>query len=241
MPATDIHKVVLDLMRHAEVLETEDNSDYVYTAAKFETRQLPEETSIVEDLPDDNKVKQYAIQRGLLGNYPLLHINNSMYNARLVVPFMYNNQLVGWTGRHINPPNKETAKYLLNMQSGYVFNIDKFVDTDREVVVVVEGVFDAILIDGISVLGNGVTAEQAHLIDKLNKRVILCPDRDDAGKELIDKAIELGWEISFPPWSSDCKDAADAVNKYGRLLTLASIIKHASDNKIKNQVKAKML
>ena len=29
------------------------------------------------------------------------------------------------------------------MQSGYVFNIDKFVDTDREFVVVVEGVFDA--------------------------------------------------------------------------------------------------
>ena len=164
-----------------------------------------------------------------------------MYNARLVVPFMYNNQLVGWTGRHINPPNKETAKYLLNMQSGYVFNIDKFVDTDREVVVVVEGVFDAILIDGISVLGNGVTAEQAHLIDKLNKRVILCPDRDEAGKDLIDKAIELGWEISFPPWSKECKDAADAVTKYGRLLTLASIVKHASSNKIKNQVKAKML
>ena len=126
------------------------------------------------------------------------------------------------------------------MQSGYVFNIDKFVDTDREFVVVVEGVFDAILIDGISVLGNGVTAEQAHLIDKLNKRIILCPDRDKAGKELIDKAIELGWEVSFP-WSADCKDAPDAVNKYGRLLTLASIVKHASDNKIKNQVKAKML
>ena len=83
------------------------------------------------------------------------------------------------------------------MQSGYVFNIDKFVDTDRDFVVVVEGVFDAILIDGISVLGNGVI-EQAHPIDKLNKRVILCPDRDSAGKDLIEKAIELGWEISFP-------------------------------------------
>ena len=33
-----------------------------------------------------------------------------------------------------------------------MFNIDKFVDTDRDFVVVVEGVFDAILIDGISVL-----------------------------------------------------------------------------------------
>ena len=164
-----------------------------------------------------------------------------MYNARLVVPFMYNNKPVGWTGRHVNPPNKETAKYLKNQQSGYVFNIDRFVDSNRDFVIVTEGVFDAILIDGISVLGNGVTAEQAHLIDKLNKRVILCPDRDDAGKDLIEKAVELGWEVSFPPWHKDCKDAADAVAKYGRLLTVNSIIKFASDNKVKIQVQAKML
>jgi hypothetical protein len=237
----DIHKVVLDLMKHAEELEIEDSTEYVYTAASFKTHKLPEETTLVEDLPDGHKVKQYAIERGLLGNFPLLHINNSMYNARIVVPFMYNNQLVGWTGRHINPPNKETAKYLLNMQSGYVFNIDKFVDTDRDFVIVTEGVFDAILVDGISVLGNGVTAEQAHLIDKLNKRVILCPDRDDAGKDLIDKAIELGWEVSFPPWHPSCKDAADAVQRYGRLLTLKSIVDNASNNKLKIEVKAKML
>ena len=237
----DIHKVVLDLMKHSEELEIEDSTEYVYTAANFKTHKLPDETTLVEDLPDGHKVKQYAIERGLLGNFPLLHINNSMYNARIVVPFMYNNQLVGWTGRHINPPNKETAKYLLNMQSGYVFNIDKFVDTDRDFVVVTEGVFDAILIDGISVLGNGVTAEQAHLIDKLNKRVILCPDRDDAGKDLIEKAVELGWEVSFPPWHSDCKDAADAVQRYGRLLTLKSIVDNATNNKLKIGVKAKML
>jgi hypothetical protein len=237
----NIHTVVLDLMKHSEELEIEDSTEYVYTAASFKTHKLPEETTLVEDLPDGHKVKQYAIDRGLLGNFPLLHINNSMYNARLVIPFMYNNQLVGWTGRHVAPPNKETAKYLLNMQSGYVFNIDKFVDSDRDFVVVVEGVFDAILIDGISVLGNGVTAEQAHLIDKLNKRVILCPDRDSAGKDLIEKAIELGWEVSYPSWHKDCKDAADAVQRYGRLMTLKSIIDNATSNKIKIQVKAKML
>ena len=47
-------------------------------------------------------------------------------------------------------------------------------------------------------MGNSVTAEQAHLIDRLGKRVILCPDRDTAGKELIEQALELGWEVSFP-------------------------------------------
>ena len=121
-----------------------------------------------------------------------------------------------------------------------MFNIDRFVNSERDFVIVTEGVFDAILIDGVSVLGNGVTPEQAHLIDKLNKRVILCPDRDEAGKDLIDKAIELGWEVSFPleRWYQRCPDA---VEHYGRLLTVNSIIKYATDNKIKIQVQAKML
>ena len=127
------------------------------------------------------------------------------------------------------------------MTSGYVFNIDRFADSKREIVIVTEGVFDAIMIDGIAVLGNHVTPEQAHLIDKLGKRIILCPDRDKAGKELIEEALALGWEVSFPPWDDDIKDAADAVNKYGRLLTVSSIIKHATANTVKIKVKANML
>ena len=122
-----------------------------------------------------------------------------------------------------------------------MFNVDAFANNEREIVIVTEGVFDAILIDGVSVMGNSVTAEQAHLIERLGKRVILCPDRDSAGKDLIEQALELGWEVSFPPWHADCKDAADAVAKYGRLLTVASIIKYATNNKIKSQVKMRML
>ena len=153
----DIHKVVLDLMKYSEELEIDDSTEYVYTAASFKTQQLPEETTLVEHLDDGHPVKEYAKQRGLLGNFPLMHINTSLYKKRLVVPFMYNNELIGWTGRHINPPNKETAKYLLNTQPGYVFNIDRYVESDRDFVIVVEGVFDAILIDGISVLAVSYT------------------------------------------------------------------------------------
>jgi len=238
----EIHEVVLSLMKHGDELDIDENVDsYVYSASNFDVVSLPDSVKLVETLDDDHKVKQYAIERGLLGNYPLLFIDNKLYSSRLVVPFMYNNQLVGWTGRHVNPPDKATPKYLLNMQSGYVFNLDQFVQSNRDFVIVTEGVFDAILVDGISVLGNGVTSEQAHLIDKLNKRVILCPDRDSAGKELIEQAIELGWEVSFPTWASDIKDAADAVDRYGRLLTVKSIVDNATDNKIKIQVQAKML
>ena len=125
------------------------------------------------------------------------------------------------------------------MQGGYVFNIDRFADSKRQIVIVTEGVFDAILVDGVAVQGNSVGAEQAHLLDKLSKRIILCPDRDDAGNEFIEQALALDWEVSS--WHVDCKDAPDAVQRYGRLATVSSIIKHATGNKLKARVKAKMI
>jgi len=237
----DIHKVTIELLKFAEELETESTTDYVYNLQKFNTEQIPETAMAVDDLPEDHAVKEYARQRGLLGLYPLLYFDEKLYKQRLVVPFTYNNEVVGWTGRHISPPDKQTPKYLHKMQPGYVFNIDRFADSKREIVIVTEGVFDAILIDGVAIQGNSVGPEQAHLIEKLGKRIIVCPDRDEAGIELMLQAAELGWEVSFPPWHVDCKDAADAVQRYGRLATVSSIIKHATTNKLKIEVKAKML
>jgi hypothetical protein len=240
-PQDKIHKVQVEILKHSEHLEHQ-LEPYVYSMRKFDVVDLPTDVTQIEDLPLEHEVRQYARQRGLEGIYPLLYFpNDPLYAKRLVVPFTFNGEVIGWTGRHISPPDKATPKYLHKMPSGYVFNIDRFADSDREIVIVVEGVFDAIGVDGIAVMGNHVTPEQAHLIERLGKRVILCPDRDKAGKELIDEALALGWEVSFPPWHKDIKDAADAVAKYGRLLTVASIIKHSTNNKIKAQVKAKML
>jgi hypothetical protein len=238
---TDIHAVQVELMKHSEELENVDDNNYVYSLRKFEPIDMPENVHAVEDLPDDHPVKQYAYERGILGLYPLLYFDTFPYKRRLIVPFMYDNEFIGFTGRHIAPPDKETPKYLHSLPAGYVFNVDRFAETEREVVIVTEGVFDAILVDGISVLGNNVTAEQAHLIDKLNKRVILCPDRDKAGKELIQQAVALGWEVSFPPWAPDIKDAADAAQRYGRLATVQSILNYATNNTVKIQVKTRML
>jgi hypothetical protein len=238
----EINSVQLDLIRHSDLLEAIKTDSHVYNLAKFETVNLPQDVVRIQDLPDGHELKEYARQRGVLGIYPLLHFPETAYKKRVVVPFTYNGELVGWTGRHISPPeNKQVPKYLHKMTTGYVFNIDRFANDTRNIVIVVEGVFDAILIDGVAVLGNSITAEQAHLISNLGKRVILCPDRDKPGKQLIAQATELDWEVSFPPWADDIKDAADAVNKYGRMLTVASIIKHATDNKIKIQVKTKLL
>lgn len=236
---TELHAVHMELMKHGEELQNITNQDYVFSFNKFDVVELPEEAVDISELSESHEVVKYAKQRGVFGLCPLLWFNNTLYKRRLVVPFMYNDELVGWTGRHINPPDKSTPKYYHQLPKGYVFNIDKFAGTERNVVIVTEGVFDAIMIDGVSILGNRVTAEQAHLIEQLNMRVIVCPDKDQAGNELIEQAMALGWEVSFPPWEN-CKDAADACAKYGRLATVASIIKHATNNTIKIKVKMRM-
>ena len=238
---SELHTVQIELLKHGEELDVANPDEYVYNISKFNTVELPENTQMIDELPEEHELTQYARDRDILGLYPLLHFPDMANKRRLIVPFMYNGELVGWTGRHVNPPSKDTPKYLHNMPPGFVFNIDKFAGSDRDIVIVTEGVFDAILVDGVSVMGNSVTAEQAHLIEKLGKRVILCPDRDTAGKQLINQAMELGWEVSFPEWAADCKDAADACHKYGRLATVHSIISCATDNQTKIKVRTKML
>lgn len=237
-----IHQAQVELLKHSDELETAElDSDYAFNFTKFNVVALPENTVMLDSLPEEHELVQYAKSRGIWGLYPLLHFPDIVYKRRLVVPFTYNGDVVGWTGRHVSPPDKNTPKYYQNMPSGYVFNIDRFSGSQREIVIVTEGIFDAILVDGVSVIGNTVTSDQAHLIQQLGKRVIVCPDRDEAGKQLIEQAVALGWEVSFPPWAATIKDASDACATYGRLATVASIIKHATNNKLKIQVKTKIL
>ena len=72
----------------------------------------------------------------------------------------------------------------------------------------------------------------------LKKEVIVVPDADSAGMDLVKTAIRRGWSVSFPPWEG-CKDTADAAVKYGRLFTVRSIIDSAETNTTKIQLLAK--
>lgn len=238
--ASEIQAVMFSLIKHAAVLETPPDTLGSLEFSKFNPVQLPEHTQLVNDLPDHHAVKQYAASRGLYGLCDLLYFDESLYKKRLVIPYTYQGKLVGWTARHIAPANKQTPKYLSNSQPGYVFNTDA-VSEQSQALLVTEGVVDAVLLGGVSVLGNSVNQHQAELINKLNKRVIVCPDRDRAGRVLTEQALELGWAVSFPPWFTGCKDAAQATERYGRLATLNSILVHATQNKIKAEVMMRMM
>jgi DNA primase len=106
---------------------------------------------------------------------------------------------------------------------------------------VTEGIFDALSIDGVALMHNDISSDQALLLSTLNKQLILVPDRDKTGLALCDKALELGYSVSLPNWDSDVKDVNDAVVKYGKLPTLLSILQCATNSKIKIEMQRKKI
>ena len=83
--------------------------------------------------------------------------------------------------------------------------------------IVCEGSIYAIHIEGVALLGSELKDQQALLINRLGKQVIVIPDPDSKGKKLVEQAIDQGWSVSMPEWSMDINDVGDAVDRYGRI------------------------
>jgi len=171
--------------------------------------------------------------------YDFMYSEDSYFNfdQRLIIPFYWRGDVVGYTGRLFEPSDK--VKYVTEVQPGYVFNMDAQ-DWSRKFVLVTEGPFDAITTSGVSILGSEINDIQRELIEGLNRQIIVVPDRDRPGEKLINQAIEFGWGVAFPEWHDSVEDTADAVLKYGRLFTMKSILKSTETNKLKIDLKRKM-
>lgn len=151
------------------------------------------------------------------------------YENRVIIPFFYQNRIVGNTARRISDGK---PKYLSDQHPNFVFNFDKQTENQRYIFVV-EGPFDALSIDGVALLTNDISDQQARIISSLDAEIIVIPDQDEAGMNLIKKAIEYDWSVSFPNWSDDIKDVAEAVQKYGKLFVVVDAIKTAYRGPIK--------
>lgn len=206
---------------------------------------LPIMTWLENGVDDPNllQVAEYAIGRGFTklddlywSPYTFKNLNN-----RLLIPYHYNGKIVGFTSRlTITPPEGVyIPKYYQQSPTDFVFNLDEQVNT-RKIVIVNEGVFDAYITGGVGILGE-MNQTKADIINRLGKRVIVSPDRDKKGWDLVNYAIENNWEVSFPKWQRGIKDASQAAEKYGKLLTVHSIIAGATEGKDRITVKWKLM
>lgn len=177
--------------------------------------------------PDFLAVAEYALSRGVddFSRVAWSPDRAHFMSKRLLVPFTWQGKTVGFTGRMTGEQANRQNRYYHEIPKHFVYNLDNQRDYTRKYTIVTEGVLDALLTDGVALLHNKVSPEQAHIINTLHTEKVVCPDRDSQGEGLVRAAIENGWAVSFPPWERGIKDAGDAVKRYGRVFTTYSIMK----------------
>jgi hypothetical protein len=152
-------------------------------------------------------------------------------------PFFYNGVIVGNTARKVT---EGKPKYLSDQHPHFVFNVDAQKEEQRYLFVC-EGPFDALAVDGVALLTNDIAEQQARIINSLGHEVVVIPDQDEAGLNLIERALANDWAVAFPNWDDEVKDCADAVQKYGKLFVTVDAIKTTQRGEIKIKMAKKKL
>ena len=233
VPQEEIERINLESLKHKSIegliQERQVVADRIQ-GIEFEERDLPSDTQLLTDT-----ATEYLQKRSIPLDYPFLF--KTMPRNGIVIPFTYDNQIVGHTTRFLDD---RTPRYIQDIQHGYVFGTD-LQKNNWQYVVVMEGVFDALSINGLAVLHAEINDAQVKLIRSLGKEIIVVPDQDEAGMKLVDRAVELGWAVSIPEWPDGIKDVNDAVIRLGRLGTLLIILEAKETSKIKIEMRRKSL
>ena len=247
----EVKRLVIEAVRLKNLIRPEDVKAPEEEIV-FERRTLPEQARSFNEmatfirLQDEDAPLPTEFNRAVEFVYKRLGSQLSKYDFywtpefehklshRVIVPFYYKNEIVGYTARAVEDGIK--PKYHSNHPSHFVFNMDRQT-TDNKFVIVVEGPFDAMSIDAVSVQTNDISEQQADIIESLGREVIVVPDWDKPGQQMIDRAIEYGWSVSFPVWNETCKDTGEAVERYGRLFVLKAILDAKESNALKIKLK----
>jgi hypothetical protein len=253
-----IQKLVIDALRVRDLIKPEDIKDEPKEEVSFKVRSLPEGAKTFEQWTtwytlnaDNPEIPNVPYDFGMAVEYvhdrsidmekyefywtPEMDHN---YHKRVTIPFYWKGQLIGSSARAVVDGLK--PKYYSDYEPNYVFNVDKQTP-EKQFVIVVEGPFDAMAIDGVAVLSNECSRVQADIIDDLDRDVIVVPDADKSGAKLVDQAIMYGWSVSFPIWMETHKDVASAVQAYGKLFVLKSILESVQHTRLKIELHKKRI
>ncbi len=213
----------------------------VEVVLEFEVTRLPRKVRKFSEWLEDDDVPQefisaleYLVSRGTAvfdgWIYYWTYDKKRSMDQRIIIPFYHHGKIVGYTARTFTD-NSKLSKYYAETQTDYLFNQDKL-EGDNKVIILVEGVFDAIAIKGVASMGNLLTEKQINLLNRSQKEIIVVPDRAKTGSGLVEQAIKNNWKVSMPIWDiGDIDDVASATKKYGRLYTLKTILDSAITNK----------
>lgn len=207
-------------------------------AYDFPETELPPKTQYLWDMKGRiaEAAKAYVLGRGdCFADYPFCWTPE--YPKHVIVPFLHKNRIIGWIGRRFTNDKGVIHMKCQNWPTDYMLNQEHLHKYDM--VLVVQGVFDAIAIEGLCSFGNVLTPRQVNLLNQSGKKIVLVPDyKGTEWQQYWQTAKDNHWLLSVPDWGGEdtkkhhIKDPGDAIKQMGLLATMQKLMspKSITDN-----------
>lgn len=164
------------------------------------------------------KIIDYLIGRKVdLLKYTFFFSLEPRFLNRVIIPFYRAGKLIYWQARSIDPSEKKRYDNAPVSKDAVVFNYDRLNTLSNMPLVVTEGIFDAMMFDGVAILGSKLSKAKEKILNSSRRELLFVIDKDKVGKNLGLKAIENGWKITFLP--DGINDINDSVRKIGTAAT----------------------
>ncbi|MDD4699915.1 MAG: DNA primase [Oscillospiraceae bacterium] len=152
------------------------------------------------------------------------------FRNRVMYPIInLRGNVIGFSGRAM-PGDEKAAKYIntgdtlvfKKSHNMYALNFAKSVCSEK--VILVEGNMDVVSLhqagfcNAVAALGTAFTVDQARLLSRYTKEVVVTLDADNAGKKATDRVLQILSQVGLPARIlriPDCKDPDEFIKKNG--------------------------
>lgn len=152
---------------------------------------------------------------------------------RVIIPYYRDGKVIYWQARSIDNIKPRYLNCTASREA-ILYGYDKLYTYDPAPLFVSEGVFDAIVLDGICILGSTLNAAKLEILKKCRRRIIFVMDPDGNGEALTTTAMENGWEISY--FDKRDLDASKMVELHGKPLAIYQLMKNVTRSPIMQRI-----
>lgn len=202
--------------------------------SKIEEVELPPGSYRIETAEDGDLwtqvAEEYLAMRGLsLSSHQWYLSSDPSFRERLIIPYFKDGKVIYWQARSFLDNVKKRYIAAAAPIEPVIFGYEELEKHNSSPLFIMEGVFDAISIGGVSMLGSKLYKQRIDAFTKSKRRKIFVIDKKDKennGYKLGLDALKHGWEITFVS-GNDTKDVNHSVAKYGKLFTVSDLLSNA--------------
>lgn len=171
------------------------------------------------------KLVQYLVDRSIdFNKYKFFFSLEERFLNRVIIPFYRQGNLIYWQARSIVTDEKKRYDNAPVGRDAIMFNFDQLNSYVTTPLFVVEGVFDAMVLDGLAIVGSKLTSAKIELLTKTKRRIVFVIDKDTNGRHLAENVLNQGWEITFA--TNGAEDVNQSVQRFGLSWTIYELMKN---------------